>query len=136
MAHELVYTSAERGLRPGTRGFCTVAHTRGMAPATMRMLESLSAYRSLYGAQEAASLAEPVVWSHYRVSLMGRSQNVLSRVSPTCVDHTNRSNKWAHHLLISSQERPVVMVWLCAQPGVFLERMGRAPFDRAEGLAF
>ncbi len=128
MAHELVYTSAERGLRPGTRGFCTVAHTRGMAPATMRMLESLSAYRSLYGAQEAATIAEPVAWSHYRVSLMGRSQNVLSRVSPIGVDHTNRSNKLAHHLLITSQERPVGgPLWLCAQPGVFLEEWNEEP---------
>ncbi|MFM9169960.1 MAG: hypothetical protein ACKOTD_07530 [Phycisphaerales bacterium] len=29
MALELVYTSAERGLRAGTSGFCTVAMTRG-----------------------------------------------------------------------------------------------------------
>jgi len=33
MALELVYTSAERGLRAGTSGFCTVAMTRGLPPA-------------------------------------------------------------------------------------------------------
>ena len=33
MALELVYTSAARGLRAGTSGFCTVAMTKGMPPA-------------------------------------------------------------------------------------------------------
>ena len=27
MSHELVYTSAPRGLKPGSKGFCTVACT-------------------------------------------------------------------------------------------------------------
>jgi hypothetical protein len=33
MALELVYTSATKGLRAGTSGFCTVAMTRGLPPA-------------------------------------------------------------------------------------------------------
>ena len=57
MAHELIYTSAERGLRPGTRGYCTVAYTHGMMPQTLQLLEALSAYRSMYNsAQEAAAV--------------------------------------------------------------------------------
>ena len=45
MALELVYTSAERGLRPGTSGFCTVAMTRGLPPALVPRLEALGGYR-------------------------------------------------------------------------------------------
>ncbi|MBR6058425.1 MAG: hypothetical protein IKP58_09695 [Victivallales bacterium] len=123
MAHELIYTSAERGLRPGTRGYCTVAYTRGMMPQTLQLLEALSVYKSMYGAQEAAAMTEPVSWSHYKVTLLGRTSSVLSRISPNGVDHTNRSNKLAHHILITLKERPAGgPLWLSSQDGMFIEQ--------------
>lgn len=128
MAHELIYTSAERGLRPGTRGYCTVAYTRGMMPQNVQLLDALSAYKSMYSAQEAAAMTEPVSWSHYKEALLGHSCSVLSRVSPTGVDHTNRSNKLAHHILIQSRERPAGgPLWLSSQENMFIEQWEGTP---------
>jgi hypothetical protein len=100
---ELIYTSARKGLKPGTSGFCTVAHTRGMMPATIKLAESLSGYTP----PAALSAADaPVAYSHYRVLLHGESMSVLSRVAFCGKDHTNRDNKIAHHLLLDANERP------------------------------
>ena len=128
MAYELIYTSAERGLRPGTRGYCTVAYTQGMMPQTVQLMEALSAYKSMYGAQEAAAMTEPVSWSHYKMTLLGHASSVLSRVSPTGVDHTNRSNKLAHHILVQSRERPAGgPLWVSSQEGMFIEQWEGTP---------
>lgn len=122
MAYELIYTSAERGLRPGTRGFCTVAYTRGMPPPQVQLLEAMSAYKSLYGVHEAPSGPEPVSWSHYRNNLAGRDVTILSRVGPTAADHTGRTNKLAHHVLVPARERAVGgPVWVSQQPGFFID---------------
>ena len=45
MSHELFYTSAPRGLRRGSNGYCTVAATRGLPPLLGQQLERLSDYR-------------------------------------------------------------------------------------------
>lgn len=122
MAQELIYTSAERGLRPGTRGFCTVAYTRGMKPQTVQTLEGLSSYKSLYAVHDTRTAVHPPAISHYRLSVMGANLTVLSRVAPTQADHTARSNKIAHHVLLHTGERirggPSA---LARQPGFFVE---------------
>ena len=128
MAKELIYTSAERGLRPGTRGFCTVAHTRGMRPQTIQILEGLSAYRNLYAVHDPRTANSPVAISHYRLTAMGGSLNVLSRVAPTRADHTGRSNKMAHHVVLSSQELvPGGPGALASHPGFFVDSWEGAP---------
>jgi hypothetical protein len=128
MASELIYTSAERGLRPGTRGYCTVAHTRGIAPALLQILEALSSYKSLYAVHEESNAENPVSFSHYRSSLLGRSVSVLSRVSPIRADHTGRSNKLAHHILLNAREYPAAgPLWLSKQPEFFLEQWDEEP---------
>jgi hypothetical protein len=128
MASELIYTSAERGLRPGTRGYCTVAHTRGIAPAALQIMEALSTYKSLYGVHEEASSDNPVSFSHYSSNLLGRSVSVLSRVSPIQADHTGRSNKFAHHVLLQAREYPLAgPLWLSQQAGFFLEEWDDEP---------
>lgn len=129
MAFELIYTSAERGLRPGTRGFCTVAHTKGMLPQTVQLLEALSAYKNLYAINDGGQDApEPVAWSHITNHLAGRNVSVVSRVGPTAADHTGRSNKLAHHVLINQRERPAGgPAWLSAQPGFFQEAWSGTP---------
>ncbi len=122
MAYELIYTSAERGLRPGTRGFCTVAHTRGMQPHLIQLMEALSAYKNLYGVHDAQDGAEPVAWSHITSSLAGHGVSVLSRVGATKADHTGRSNKIAHHVLVNSRERADGgPAWVCQQAGFLLD---------------
>ena len=45
---ELFYTSAPRGLRPGSSGFCTVSMTSGMPPTLISRLESLSSYQPIF----------------------------------------------------------------------------------------
>lgn len=128
MASELIYTSAERGLRPGTRGYCTVAHTRGVAPALLQILEALSSYKSLYAVHEETNAENPVSFSHYRSSLLGRSVSVLSRVSPIQADHTGRSNKLAHHVLLNAREYPAGgPLWLSKQADFFLEQWTEEP---------
>ncbi|NOY80010.1 MAG: hypothetical protein GXP31_03290 [Kiritimatiellaeota bacterium] len=133
MASELIYTSAPRGVRPGTSGFCTVAYTRGMSASTVRLLESLSAYKHLYAAHDPRAARNPVVYSHYRYTISGRSLHILSRISAAAADHTNRSNTIAHHLVVSPTERPDGgPAWLALQPGVFVESWDREP-ERLEG---
>ena len=39
MSHELFYTSARRGLKPGSQGFCTVGQTRNLPAALAEQLE-------------------------------------------------------------------------------------------------
>ncbi len=122
MAYELIYTSAERGLRPGTRGFCTVAHTKGMPPHLIQLMEALSAYKNLYGLHEASDMAEPVAWSHITSNLAGHGVSVLSRVGATSADHTGRSNKIAHHVLVNARERAEGgPAWVCMQDGFLIE---------------
>jgi len=128
MAKELIYTSAERGLRPGTRGFCTVAYTRGMRPQAVQILEGLSAYKNLYAVHDPRTANSPVAVSHYRLAAMGQSLNVLSRVAPTSADHTGRSNKMAHHVVLSAREQiPGGPGTLARQPGFFVESWEGAP---------
>lgn len=127
MAEELYYTSAERGLRPGTRGFSTVAYTRGMSPALIRLLESLSAYKGTYAVHDPRSATNPVACSHYRYTLVGKTVSIISRVGDSGKDHTNRSNKLAHHVVLSQRERPPGgPAWLATRKG-FLENVWDRP---------
>lgn len=122
MAYELVYTSAERGLRPGTRGFCTVAHTRGIQPQMIQLLEALSAYKSPFGTMSTQDAPAPVAWSHLTGNLLGHSSSVISRVCATDPDHTGRSNKLAHHVLVQARERCAGgPAWLCQQENFLLD---------------
>jgi len=123
MAYELVFTSAEKGVKPGTSGFCTVAHTRGMLPSTVKLLESISSYKvpnKKYTENETSST--PVVFSHYRTKLQGQDFSIISRLSQAGRDHTNRGNKIAHHLLLKPSERPPGgPAWLIKQDDVFIK---------------
>ncbi len=129
MAYELVYTSAEKGLRPGTRGFCTVAHTRGMPPQYIQLLEALSAYKGLRSSIDNISeMQEPVAWSHLYSSILGRGTSIVSRIGAAHPDHTGRSNKLAHHVICQSKERAAAgPAWLCQQPGFLLDEWDEAP---------
>lgn len=113
MALELVYTSAARGLRDGTSGFCTVAMTRALPPALVPRLEALSGYR-----QHAGSDPQPAL-SFWRLETAQGAVCVLARVAPAPPDHTNRSNKLATFLVLGSEE-------LCAAGPAWL--LAHAPF--------
>ena len=128
MAQELIYTSAPRGLRMGTSGFCTVACTRGMAPNYVEQLESLSGYSAVFAPHDPNAHLNPAASSHYRYTMGGKPVNVLSRVAFAGVDHTQRSNKFAYHLVLDSTERIAAgPAWLLEQEGVMLKEWEGRP---------
>lgn len=104
MSQELLYTSAPFGLKPGSRGFCTVLSTQGMPAPLATALESLSGYRPAYPPSDARSHLNPVVTSHLKVQAAGRSWHVLSRIADYGLDYSQRPNKLAHHVVLDPGE--------------------------------
>ena len=109
--HELVYTSAPKGLKPGSQGFCTVACSAGLPPNLAMRLESLSGYRPLVlpGQQAAggnSASVHPVVRSYLVLRVGGVDWHVLSRIADAGVDYTQRANKIAHHIALEPSELP------------------------------
>ena len=104
--HELVYTSAPKGLKPGSQGFCTVACSSGLPPNLLMRLEALSGYRSLVPPGQHAAGVYPVVYSYLVVRVGGADWHVLSRIADAGVDYTQRSNKIAHHIAFEPSELP------------------------------
>lgn len=98
MSWELFYTSAPRGLRLGSRGFCTVARTEGMPAPLIDRLESLSAYHPV---TEPA----PALLAHWRISVAGRTRSILSRVALAGSDYSGRLNKLAYHLVLDPKDQ-------------------------------
>lgn len=112
MALELIYTSAIRGLRAGTSGFCTVAMTKGMPPALVPRLEALGGYRA------GPSGHSPHAHCFWRVETPTGIAHVLSIVGPAPPDHTARSNKIATYVVLAPDELVAAgPAWLLSQPG-------------------
>jgi hypothetical protein len=119
MAWELYYTSAPRGLRPGSRGFCTVARTEGMPLAMADRLESLSGYQPAGMHATSATLSLPPLLAHWRLPTLGRPRSVLSRVAMGGSDYSGRLNKLAYHLMLETSEQASPgPAWMLVQPGV------------------
>jgi hypothetical protein len=114
MSFELYYTSAERGLKPHSRGFCTVARTEGLAPPVIERLESLSNYQPLYPAGSELADRNPIAFAHWRIPMGGRTRSVLSRVAFVRSDYNGRPGKFAYHLVLDPSEQwpagPVAMM--------------------------
>lgn len=102
MVQEIIYTSAEKGLKPGSRGFCTVVSTAGMAINLAERLESMSGYRQAFPMGDPRAAQNPVCYSHVATRLAGTSLHVISRVADAGQDYTGRSNKLAHHIAIEN----------------------------------
>lgn len=118
MTQEILYTSAPRGLKPGSRGFCTVASTSGMDQNLAERLESLSGYRAAFEIHDARAALNPINYSHLRISIGGQIYHVLSRVCDAGLDYTKRSNKLAHHVALDPSEcTPGGPAWVLAGDG-------------------
>ena len=104
MIEEIVYTSVPQGLKPGSRGFCTVASTPGMARTLVATLESLSGYRHLAEPGSAAAINNPIAYSYLRGRIGGRSVAIVSRVADAGHDYSGRTNKLAHHIAFSADQ--------------------------------
>ena len=113
MSTELLYTSAPKGLRHGTKGYCTVLMTAGMPINAIARLEGVSDYRWVY---KAGNPQNPVNYSHRRINVGGTYANVLSRIADYGIDYSGRENKIAHHLILDPNELvPAGPAWLLGQ---------------------
>ncbi len=108
MAFELIHTSAPEGIRPGSSGFCIVAYTNGLSANIALQLENLSAYKAYFPHYDENADRNPVACSHYMSSISGDQFHILSRICFCGLDYTKRSNKLAHHLVITEQELQAV----------------------------
>ncbi len=108
MSHEIYYTSAPEGMKRGSSGFSTVGASEGIPKALWDRLEALSAYRHHFGVAAAegggGSGQNPASFAHWLLSVTGTTYHVLSRVCDSGVDHTQRSNAFAHHLVLDAAE--------------------------------
>ncbi len=136
MSLELIYTSVPQGLKPGSKGFCTVAMTSGMPAALVERLESLSGYRPVFELGDPSADHNPVSWAHWRISVGGKMRSILSRVCFAGVDYSQRSNKLAHHLVLNAAEEAAAgPAWLMSQPGIMQTQWNRAPQLLPDGRA-
>lgn len=106
MSFELVLTSVPKGLKPGSRGFASVAFTEGMPANYVQVCESLSGYVHVFDPQDSKYTQNPVGYSHLITSTGGRTFSILSRIAAYGTDYTGRTNKLAHHLMLGDGERP------------------------------
>jgi hypothetical protein len=132
MAQQHVFTSAPQGLKPGTRGFTTVGASRDITPTLVSRLELLSGYTLPTApptpAADAKSKFAPVNFMHVKLTVNGEKHTVVSRVAPTGVDYTGRSNTLAHHLLISKKEEPPAgPAWLALHSGLLMTQWTGQP---------
>src|SRR5204863_4672355 len=59
------------------------------------------------------------------LNISGKTHHVLSRICDSGVDHTQRSNAFAHHLVLETAELETAgggPAWMLEQPGVMAER--------------
>lgn len=103
MSHELLYTSSPQGLKPGSRGFCTVLATKGLPAPLAQAVEGLSGYRPIYAQSDERARRNPVVYSHLKMQAIGRTWHVLSRIADFGLDYSQRPNKLAHHVILDSR---------------------------------
>ena len=120
MIQELLYTSHKGdGLRAGTGGgFCTVLCTHGMAPNLVRRLEQMSGYSHPFDMHDERALQNPTLYQSMPISIGGTRYVVLSRIADLRAEHSGRSNKLAHHLLLTEDE------FTTAGPAAVLGRSG------------
>ncbi len=118
MSQELHYTSVPRGLKPGSRGFCTVGQTPHMPGPLVDRLEALSGYQPVFPPHDPSAPLNPIVFSHLRLTVSGNVVSVLSRIGPAGLDYSGRPNKYAHHVVLEGTERSEAgPAWLLSQPG-------------------
>ena len=105
MIQEIVYTSAPKGLRRGSHGFCTVVSSAGMDVSLAERLESMSGYRYAFPLSDPAFDQNPVNYAHVTTRLAGRTLHVLSRIAAAGQDYSGRTNKLAHHIVVDESGR-------------------------------
>lgn len=92
-----------------------------MAKNLADRLEALSGYRHVFPPNDPNAQLNPVAYSHLRITVGGQPYHVLSRICAAGLDYTQRSNKFAHHVVLEEKELPASgPAALLASPG-FME---------------
>jgi len=100
MPFELVYTSASRGLRPGSVGFCTVARHENMPEGLVLDLEKLSGFDLPPGIENVQA-----IYSFLTVERPTEKYWVFCRKRVCAIpDYSGRINYIAHHLILNEKE--------------------------------
>ncbi|MEZ6121670.1 MAG: hypothetical protein R3C49_00685 [Planctomycetaceae bacterium] len=121
MIEEIIYTSAPKGLKQGSRGFCTVVSTAGMGANLAERLESMSGYRHHFPLHDPQASLNPVNYAHVTTRMAGEKLHVISRICNAGQDYTGRTNKLAHHLVIDRpQTLPAGPARVLADPSVMV----------------
>lgn len=94
---ELIYTSAPRGLKPGTSGFATVAKTRSIPPNVAAVAETLSGFRGSLPNGFAA-------FSQLSLKIGSTRYLFFSRIADCGLDYSGRANYIAHHWAFDAAE--------------------------------
>lgn len=129
MIFELIYTSAPKGLKPGTSGYATVAYTEGMPTTYINLCESLSGYVHLFtNLSDPNYSSNPVAFNHYKFTINNQKISILSRVAPSGTDYSGRANKIAHHIVVPSEEcSPAAPASIMSQQDFFIEKWDKEP---------
>ena len=134
MIHELVVTSAARGLQAGRSGFTTVLRTRGIHPELQAKLEQGSAYRHVYPQGDGRN---PRILSHALLHSPAGQLSVLSSIVDAGNGYDGRSNKLAHHLALDGGEvsarstsSPAAVLAALDRGGGFMRRWSGQPREQ------
>ena len=104
--YELVNTSVPNGLIPGSRGFATVAMTKGVPDAVRTRIESFCAYPHRTSAHDQSYYSEnPVNWFHL---VLPNGDHVVGRTAPAEFDYTGRTNRISRTIYFGAREMPMV----------------------------
>ena len=152
MPWQLVYTSAPRGLVSGQSGLCTVGRSADLRDALAQRLEQISPYHYLevstatsYAPKSQIQNGNPSISAYRILDLRGTKYHVLTRIQPSGLDFTARTNHLAHHLVFQPEElprlpSPAVILrswsgWLSSWQGNprILEAISLADFDQVSG---
>ena len=104
MPYQLLYTSVPTGLRPGTSGYTTAAHTEGMPGELVSALESKSGYDHLAAKDASFNGVNPIISRFEILQLNSGTFFVMSRLQDSGADHTGRTNYLAQHLVIDTAD--------------------------------
>jgi hypothetical protein len=89
-----------------------------MAKNMIETLESLSGYRHAFELNDPNVANNPVNYSHLILTVGGRKYHVLSRICDAGIDYTQRTNKLAHHVVLTDAELTTGgPAWVLSQNG-------------------
>ena len=100
MPFELIFTSAPRGLRPGSFGYCTVARHSGIPEALVADLEKMSGFDLPPGIGNV----EAIYSFQIRERPNGKHWIFSRKRASDLPDYTGRNNYVAHHLVFEERE--------------------------------